>query len=174
MNRGRVVNGLRSAAVAGIRCWLLVLLAAATPAAASAIDVEPLSTEEKEMRYRVLIAELRCPKCQNENLAESNAPIAQDLRGQVRRLLEEGKSNDQVVAFLVERYGDYIRYRPPVQKNTLVLWFLPALLLVVALVTLALVVHRRRRPAVNQPMTGEDRERLRQLLADDGDDEERP
>lgn len=170
----RAVNGLKSAATTAIRFWLLLLLAASPLAAASAIDVEPLSTEEKEMRYRVLIAELRCPKCQNENLAESNAPIAQDLRGQVRRLLEEGKSNDEIVAFLVERYGDYIRYRPPVQKNTLVLWFLPALLLVVALVTVAVVVRRRRRPAVDQRLTGDDRERLRQLLADDGDDEERP
>lgn len=170
-----MARGGGATALAVFKSGLLAVLAAVSLSATAAIDVEPLSTEEKEMRYRVLIVELRCPKCQNENLAESNAPIAADLRREVRRLLEEGKSDREIIDFLVARYGDYIRYRPPVQKNTLLLWFAPALLLAVALATAAVVIRRRRHSsaASEQAISGEDRERLRHLLEDDDDEERR-
>ena len=129
------------------------------------IEIAPLPSEELEARYRDLIEELRCPKCQNQNLADSNAPIAADLREQVRKLLEQGRSDDEIVEFLVERYGDFVRYKPALQGSTLVLWFAPALLLVVGLAVIYLVVRTSRRSQVGTgELKPEERERLAELL----------
>ena len=94
-------------------CFFLAL---ANPVSA-VIEIAPLSSEELEARYRQLIDELRCPKCQNQNLADSDSPIAADLREQIRTLLEEGRSDDEVVAYLVDRYGDFVRYKPGLPRR---------------------------------------------------------
>ena len=148
------------------RCLPAVLLLWALPCLA-VIEIAPLSNEELEQRYRKLIEELRCPKCQNQNLAASNAPIAADLREQVRVLLEEGKSDDEIVAYLVDRYGEFVRYRPAVQSDTLILWFGPGILLVIGLGVIYLVVRANRRAtAVGGELTDPERQRLDALLGD--------
>lgn len=143
-----------------------VLLLVVSFQALAVIEIAPLSSDELEARYRDLIEELRCPKCQNQNLADSNAPIAADLRAQVRTLLEEGKSDDEIVRYLVARYGEFVRYRPAVNDNTLVLWFAPGAILVVAVVVVLLVIRGyRRRAHVETPLSEGERHQLEQLVA---------
>ncbi|WP_312597316.1 cytochrome c-type biogenesis protein [Stutzerimonas nitrititolerans] len=111
----------------------------------AAIDTYEFRDEAERERYRTLTEELRCPKCQNQNIADSNAPIAMDLRREIFRMLEEGQNNDQIVDFLVDRYGDFVRYNPPVNAKTLVLWYGPVALLVLGFGVLASILVRRRR-----------------------------
>ncbi|WP_312450491.1 cytochrome c-type biogenesis protein [Stutzerimonas nitrititolerans] len=113
--------------------------------ALAAIDTYEFRDEAERERYRTLTEELRCPKCQNQNIADSNAPIAMDLRREIFRMLEEGQNNDQIVDFLVDRYGDFVRYNPPVNAKTLVLWYGPVALLVLGFGVLASILVRRRR-----------------------------
>lgn len=146
----------------------ILIFAVACHQAAAVIEIAPLSSEELEGRYRVLIEELRCPKCQNQNLADSNSPIAADLREQVRVLLEKGKSDEEIVAYLVDRYGDFVRYRPAVKNNTLVLWFAPAGLGLLALVIVVLVVRTYRRPAAaSTVLDAAEQQRLAELMSAD-------
>jgi len=115
-----------------------------------------------EKRVRDLSSELRCLVCQNQTLADSNAPLAVDLRNQVREQLKSGKSERDVVDFLVARYGDFVLYRPPLQANTVLLWLGPFLLLVAGF---ALLVWRVRRRRVPEPEISEaDRARAARLL----------
>ncbi|MCQ4263688.1 cytochrome c-type biogenesis protein CcmH [Stutzerimonas stutzeri] len=148
-----------------IRGALLGLFLATT--AHAAIDTYEFRDDAERERYRTLTEELRCPKCQNQNIADSNAPIAMDLRQEIFRMLEEGKSNDQIVDFLVDRYGDFVRYSPPVNVKTLLLWYGPAGLLVLGFGVLTTILVRRRRveksPASNT-LSETERERLAQLL----------
>ncbi len=109
----------------------------------SAHAIEPLSFADgdQEVRYQELIEELRCLVCQNQNLADSDAPLAADLRAEVYGMLSQGQSDEQIVTFLVERYGDFVLYRPPVQKNTLLLWVGPALFFLLAVAAVAMRVR---------------------------------
>lgn len=93
----------------------------------SAIDANEFDDPTLEARYQALIEVVRCPKCLNTNLAGSDAPIAHDLRQLIYRLLHEGKSDEEIRHYLVERYGDFILYDPPLSPKTLVLWALPLL-----------------------------------------------
>ena len=93
------------------------------------VELEPLSSELLQTRYNALIEELRCPKCQNQNLAGSDSAIAQDLRREVRIMLEAGRTDREIKDFLVARYGDFVLYRPPMSGVTLWVWVLPVLLL---------------------------------------------
>ena len=138
-----------------------VLAALALLAAAGA----PAQAPDEEARYRALIAELRCMVCQNQSIAESNAPLAEDLRGQVRAQLDAGKSDEEIIEFLTARYGDYVRYRPAFKGKTLLLWLGPFALLALA-GTVAAVVIRRSRAAPAAPVP--DAQRLRRLLDDEG------
>lgn len=116
----------------------------------------------------MLTEELRCPKCQNQNIADSNAPIANDLRREIHRMLDEGQSDEQIVDFLVTRYGDFVMYRPPLTAKTLLLWFGPAALLLLALLVVLNIVRRRRQaasaPTVTAELSDAERQRLSQLL----------
>jgi cytochrome c-type biogenesis protein CcmH len=127
-------------------------------AAAAAAQAPP-----DEQRYQALIDELRCMVCQNQSIAESNAPLAEDLRQQVRAQMDAGKSDEEILSFLTARYGDYVRYRPAFKGMTLLLWLGPfAVLLLAAAMAVAFV--RRSRPAAAPPAP--DAERLRRLLDD--------
>ena len=145
----------------------LALGLALTGVARAAIDTYEFKDEAERERFRVLTEELRCPKCQNQNIADSNAPIATDLRREIYRMLEAGKSNDEIVDFLVARYGDFVRYKPPVNGRTLLLWYGPAGLLVGGLLVLGVIVLRRRR-VENAPgdalLSSDERARLDALL----------
>lgn len=99
--------------------------------AAHAIDPVGLDDPELDARYRTLIEELRCLVCQNQTLSESNAPLAKDLREQVREQVAAGATDDEVVAYLTARYGDFVLYRPPFNVVTAMLWLSPVLLLMV-------------------------------------------
>ncbi len=97
----------------------------------AAIDVYEFDSVQQEAQYRGLIEELRCPKCQNQNLAGSDAPIAQDLKQKTYDLVRDNRSDGEIRDYMQERYGDFISYKPPVRPSTWILWFFPPLLLIV-------------------------------------------
>ncbi|MDE1461541.1 cytochrome c-type biogenesis protein CcmH [Spartinivicinus sp. A2-2] len=97
----------------------------------AAIDTYPFKTDEQRQRFKQLTDELRCPKCQNQNIADSNAPIAKDFREEIYRQLLAGHSNQTIVDFMVARYGEFVLYRPTFSKKTWLLWIGPFILLVV-------------------------------------------
>jgi len=115
---------------------LLLLAASATfiPMTSYAeIEVYEFKSDQQEAQYRGLIEEFRCPKCQNQNLAGSDAPIAQDLKQKTYDMIQDGRTDAEIRQFMQERYGDFISYKPPVRPSTWVLWFFPPLLLILIL-----------------------------------------
>ena len=127
------------------------------------IEMDQLSKPELSVRYRQLIEEYRCPKCQNQNLAGSDSPISADLRREIRRMLEEGASDEQISDYLVARYGDFIRYRPRFQDSTYLLWLGPGLLLVIGLSVAGLVIRRQRSVAAFSEKLGSERQGSKRL-----------
>lgn len=144
-----------------------------TGAAHAAIDTYEFANDAERARFRELTQELRCPKCQNQDIADSNAPIATDLRREIFRMLGEGKDNQQIIDFMVDRYGDFVRYKPALTSTTIVLWFGPLALLVGGLVVIGVIVGRRRRTepvAGSDTLSAEERQRLDTLLDKTKDD----
>lgn len=129
----------------------------------AAINPLPFKDAAEEARYKALIAELRCLVCQNQSLADSNADLADDLRREVYDKMREGKSDKEIIDFLVARYSDFVLYRPPVKSTTYMLWFGPFLLFATALAILVVVVRRRRATPEAELSTAE-QARVRQLL----------
>ena len=142
-------------------CVWLALVSSSLCHAASAIDGFGFDDAQTAARYQRLIAEFRCPKCLNESLASSAAPIATDLRRTVRRLIEDGEPDDAIRTYLHQRYGDFVLYDPPFRPATWLLWFAPFALAGVA--ALALGRSARRRPAETLA-TAAEKERVRQLI----------
>lgn len=128
------------------------------------IDLHEFDDPVQQKRYLQFIEELRCPKCQNQNLAGSNSPIAEDLRRELHRLLEEGKTDKEIVDFMVARYGEYVLYRPQFKSNTYVLWGLPVVALVLGLFSVLMIV-RGRSKRVEEPvgLSAEEQERIKQI-----------
>jgi cytochrome c-type biogenesis protein CcmH len=126
------------------------------------------SDDALDARLKALENELRCLVCQNQTLADSNAPLAEDLRKEVRDLATGGKSDDEIRAYLVARYGDFVLYKPPVKSTTYVLWFGPFLLLATGVAAWWGLVHRRTRAAADSGAPGETAAavRARELLDD--------
>jgi cytochrome c-type biogenesis protein CcmH len=123
-------------------CLALLGAAAATRAGEAApVAADPVL----EARVLALTAELRCLVCQNQTIADSHAELAVDLRNQVREMLRRGDSEEKILAFMTDRYGDFVLYRPPLRQSTALLWFGPAVLLVGGIVILGLVLRRRSR-----------------------------
>jgi cytochrome c-type biogenesis protein CcmH len=118
-----------------------VLLAAL---AANAMEPREFDTPEQEQRFNELTEELRCTVCQNQSLADSDVPLAEDLRNEIQTMIEQGNSDEDIKRFLVDRYGDFVLYRPPVRGNTLLLWLAPLLLLTTGAVVMGVTIHRRR------------------------------
>ena len=144
-----------------------------TGAAHAAIDTYEFADDTERARFRELTQELRCPKCQNQDIADSNAPIATDLRREIYRMLGEGKSNQQIIDFMVDRYGDFVRYKPALTGKTSVLWFGPLALLVGGVVLIGVIVGRRRRVLQAEgagSLSSEERQRLAALLDKNQDD----
>ena len=106
------------------------------------------SSTLNETRYQSLIEELRCPKCQNQNLADSNAGIAIDLRNQVYSMIEQGLSDKEIVDYMVARYGEFVLYRPPNNAGTFLLWYGPLILLVIGLLAFLLVIRSNRKSKI--------------------------
>ena len=141
-----------------------VMLALAANANAVVFGKYEFDDAEQLERYQQLIYELRCLVCQNQNLADSNAELAGDLRREVHRLILEGKSDQDVIDFMVARYGDFVLYRPPLNAKTVLLWSGPFVLGIGALVLLLVQLRRRAEDAGATPLSDEERARLRALL----------
>ncbi len=124
-----------------------------------------------ERRVQKVSEELRCLVCQNQTIADSNADLAVDLKNQVRERLKQGASEKEVIAFMTERYGDFVLYRPPVKGTTLLLWFGPGLLLVGGLIALFMRLRRRAAAALEPVLSDDERARAAALL---GTQETRP
>ncbi len=122
----------------------------------------PFDNDVDKKRFEVLAEELRCPKCQNQNLADSNAPIAADLRDKVYELMMEGQSDDEITNYLVARYGDFVRYNPAVQKNTYFLWFGPGIMVFIAIF---IIIRLSRGGKKSQPLSEEEKTKLAELKA---------
>jgi cytochrome c-type biogenesis protein CcmH len=149
-----------------LRVLVLFCLALAFPALA-VIETYEFSSPELEKRYHQLSQELRCPKCQNQNIADSNAPIAQDLRRLLYQQLESGANDQEILDYMVARYGEFVRYRPAFDRATAVLWFAPLILLLLAAVTVFMVL-RRRDSSDTPALDAAEQQRLQELLSDAG------
>lgn len=114
---------------------------------------EPMvfQSQQQEERFNQLARELRCLVCQNQNLADSDAQLAHDLRAEVHEMLVAGKSDDEIKTFMVDRYGDFVLYRPPVQENTYMLWLTPLVLLLIGAFILRVIIKKRSALLVTVP-----------------------
>ena len=128
-----------------LQVLLAILLAGAGAVHAQAIEPLPFANHAQEVRFQHLTRELRCLVCQNENLADSNAELARDLRLEVFKLMQQGKSDEQIKQYLVARYSTFVLYNPPLQPGTVLLWFGPALILVAGGLVVLVAVRKRRR-----------------------------
>jgi cytochrome c-type biogenesis protein CcmH len=143
---------------------LLLGLALCT-AAHAAIDTYTFKSEAEREQFRQLTAELRCPKCQNQNIADSNAPISQDLRKLLHQQLEAGADDEEILDYMVARYGEFVRYRPRFSGATAVLWLAPVLLLLVGVAAAVLTLRSRRSQRLAAgPLNRDDEQRLQDLL----------
>lgn len=146
----------------------LFLVCLFTPLAI-ARDAQPLGEDPAvEARLQKLSKELRCLVCRNETLAESPAGLADDLRREIREQIKAGKSDQEIIAFLQARYGEYILYRPRVTPTTYLLWFGPFVLLLAGLLVLFRYIRQRRDAITEQPLTADDHRRAEELLASRG------
>ena len=132
---------------------------------ANAKEAAPLAEDEAvEKRMVAISEEMRCLVCQNESLSGSRSDLAQDLRREIRSLIKQGKSDQDIMEFMVSRYGDFVRYRPPVKGSTYLLWFGPFLLLAGAIVALLAYLRRRSGRVAETTLTAEERRQAEQLM----------
>jgi cytochrome c-type biogenesis protein CcmH len=150
------------------RTALLIFLLLLAPLAARAVQPGEIMSDPKlEARARALSAELRCMVCQNESIDESNADLARDLRLLVRERLRAGDSDDQIRAFLVSRYGDFILLKPPFKLETWLLWGAPFLILLAGSCIILIARRRQRAPAATNSLTEAERARLEAMLGEE-------
>lgn len=127
-------------------CRLMFCLALSLPVVCVAKEAEPAAQDPvTEARLQRIASELRCLVCQNQTIADSQAGLAVDLRTQVREMIQRGDSDQQIIDYMTARYGDFVRYRPPLNASTAFLWFGPTLLLLIGGAVLVTVVRRRQR-----------------------------
>ena len=152
----------------GLKRLVLLLLFAAVSAVAWGKEAAPLAADEAVEKRMVAISdEMRCLVCQNESLSGSHAELAQDLRREIRDMIKSGNSDQQIMDFMVDRYGDFVRYRPPMKATTYLLWFGPFVLLAAAVI--ALIRYLRRRSARLEaspppPLSADESKRAEALL----------
>jgi len=136
-----------------------------TPAAQAAVEAYSFADPVQEQRYKHLISELRCLVCQNQNLADSNAALAKDLRRQIHEMLVKGSDDKQIVAYMVARYGDFVLYRPPFNVSTVLPWAGPVIILVSGVLMLIVFIRRQAQKVVTE-LGDQERIRVRHLLDD--------
>lgn len=148
------------------RLLALLLLSLLTSVASAQVQIDDQPSDDPviEQRLAKLSHELRCLQCQNQTLADSPAGIAADLRREIRTQMKAGKSDQEIVAFLTQRYGDFILYRPRVTPATYLLWFGPFVILIVGLAVLFYYIKRRRDAITDQPLSAEEHRRAQELL----------
>ena len=131
--------------------FILTLILFVLPISAfAAIDTYEFKDEATRERFKELTFELRCPKCQNQNLQDSNSPIAEDLLNEVYKMLQDESSNDEIMDFMVARYGEFVLYKPPVNETTYILWYGPFGLAFIGLIVLLVVSRKRKRNDVSE------------------------
>ncbi|EMP55834.1 cytochrome C biogenesis protein CcmH [Marinobacter santoriniensis NKSG1] len=129
-------------------------------------DIYDFKDPKQEARYQELTAELRCPKCQNQNIADSDAPIAADMRDEVYRMMKSGAGNEEIVDSLVARFGEFVRFKPAFNARTFLLWATPAIAVLIGLLAVAAVIIRaRRRDREGAPLSDEERARAARILS---------
>ncbi len=148
--------------------YTLIALLFSMPALQAAIDVYEFDDPVSEQRFQALINELRCPKCQNQNIAGSDAPLAADLRKKVQVMIQQDRSDAEIVDYMVQRYGDFVTYRPPLKPVTWLLWFGPFVMVILIAIILFLWI-RRRSHEQTLPLDEAQRARLQTLLAQSED-----
>jgi len=146
---------------------MLALTWGSSTALASAVDTYTFDDEVTKKRYQSLVKELRCPKCQNQNLADSNSPIAADLRREVYELLNQGKADIEIVDFMVKRYGEFVLYRPRVSNLTYVLWFGPVFLLLIGVLVVTFILKKKPENKPKKCLDQAQKERLQAILDND-------
>lgn len=149
------------------RTWLAAVLCALVSMAAPAWAKEAVPTDMDPLQQRRAVeleANLRCLVCQNQTIADSSADLAQDLRREVREQIAAGRTDGEIVAYMVQRYGDFVLYKPPVRTTTILLWFGPFLLLVLGVIALWRHVRMRNRRAEPAPLSDAERDRAQSLL----------
>jgi len=145
--------------------WLLLIILL-VPCLAGAEEARPLADNpQAEARLKHLAVELRCLVCQNQTLADSNAPLAEDLRREVREMIAKDMSDKDIIEFLVTRYGDFILYRPPLKATTTLLWLGPFVLLIAGVAALVLALRRRQKKLADVSLSEDERNRVAQLLS---------
>ena len=148
---------------AGFIALALVLFA---PGAGAKVEVLSFDTPDREQRYNTLIKELRCLVCQNQNLADSNAELAKDLREKTYEMIQAGVSDDEIVDYMINRYGDFVLYRPPVKTSTVFLWLGPFIALLIGLFVVTRMI--RRGSAVDaEVLDQQQQEQVKRLLRED-------
>ncbi|WEM44039.1 cytochrome c-type biogenesis protein CcmH [Photobacterium sp. DA100] len=143
------------------------LVTAPAPALAS-IDVYEFDSLQQEKDFQELAATLRCPKCQNNNIADSNAALAQDMRQKTYELLQEGKSKQDVVDYMIARYGNFVTYNPPVMASTLILWLGPLFFIVVGFTILVMRSRKSTEKVTDSELDAQEQARLQALMAEMG------
>ncbi len=148
---------------------MLIILCVSWSGPAWAGEARPLTDDPvAEARLKHLAVELRCLVCQNQTLADSSAPLAEDLRREVREMIAKNMSDQEIIEFLVSRYGDFVLYRPPLRATTTLLWVGPFALMAIGVTALVMTLRRRSRTVVEVSVTDEEHRRVEQLLAEGG------
>ena len=142
---------------------VILILGSGPLQATATLESFKFADEAAEQHFKDLIAELRCLVCQNQSLADSDAELAHDLRAEVYEMVQDGKSDQEIIEFLVARYGDFVLYNPPLKPSTYLLWFGPFALMLLAGVLLLRAVRRQKR-AASVEISADDRKRLDDLL----------
>jgi|SRR5680860_117227 len=147
-------------------CFVMAVMASGI-SAADVAAVYDFDTRSEEQRYQNLIAELRCPKCQNQNIADSNSPISKDMRNVVYQMMLGGASNEEIVESLVGRFGEFVKYKPDLDSRTFMLWATPVIAVLGGLLVVAGVVVRSRRAGTVAPaLSTDERARIDKMLAE--------
>ncbi len=146
------------------RIVFLISLVICFASVALAKEAKPAEDPQIAQRMRALTEQLRCLVCQNETLADSRADLAEDLRKEIREQMKAGKSDQEIIAFLTQRYGDFVLYKPPVKSTTYLLWFGPFVLLFAGTGVLYLYLKKRRELIDDQPLTADERTRAEEIL----------
>ncbi|MCM2679005.1 cytochrome c-type biogenesis protein [Echinimonas agarilytica] len=132
------------------------------------IDAYPFQDESKEAEFKELINELRCPKCQNQTISDSDAGLAKDLKDKTYEMVQEGATKREVIGYMVDRYGNFVHYQPPVQSSTWVLWYGPFAFMLVAFIAIVVVIRQRGKTTTSTvELSAQEKARLDELMKKD-------
>lgn len=142
----------------------LLLLALSPVVDANSLDIYPFNSSAKQQQFQQVIQQMRCLVCQNENLADSNAGLAKDLRKEIYTMVQQGYSNAQIEKHFVERYGHFILFKPPMNLTTYLLWIGPFTLLMIAFIALLILIRKNKKEKSPCELSEEEKEKLQSLL----------